>query len=72
MAKFTIHQAKTQLSRLIQRALRGEEVVIANRDQPLVKLSAIQGKRRALGLFKGKVSIAPDFDAPLDDFKDYQ
>ena len=70
----TIHQAKTHLSKLIRKALEGEEVIIANRDKPLVRLQAIEpakGKRR-LGWAKGLVSyMAPDFDAELEDFEEY-
>jgi prevent-host-death family protein len=43
MAQVTIHQAKTHLSRLIRKALAGEEVVIANRDKPVVKLTVVSG-----------------------------
>jgi prevent-host-death family protein len=70
----TIHQAKTHLSKLIRKALEGEEVIIANRDKPLVRLQAIEppkGKRR-LGWAKGLVTyISPDFDAELEDFEEY-
>ena len=43
----TIHQAKTHLSKLIQRALAGDEVVIAKRDQPLVRLQPLNQTRRS-------------------------
>lgn len=49
----TIHQAKTHLSKLIRKALAGEEVIIANRDKPLVRLEALSassGARRIGGL----------------------
>ncbi len=42
MSVVTIHQAKTHLSRLIQRALEGEDIVIAKRDEPLVRLQVIR------------------------------
>lgn len=74
MTQATIHQAKTHLSKLIRKALDGEEVIIANRDKPLVRLEAIKppkGKRR-LGWAKGLVTyMSPDFDAELDDFEEY-
>lgn len=74
MTQATIHQAKTHLSKLIRKALAGEEVIIANRDKPLVRLEVIEppkGKRR-LGWAKGLVTyMAPDFNAPLDDFEEY-
>ena len=55
MTQATIHQAKTHLSKLIRKALKGEEVIIANRDKPLVRLQVIEppkGKRR-MGWAKG-------------------
>src|SRR5436190_625096 len=64
----TIHQAKTHLSKLIRKALDGEEVIIANRDKPLVRLEAVHSKKskRKLGWGKGLVTyVAPDFDEPL-------
>ncbi len=74
MTQATIHQAKTHLSKLIRQALAGEEVIIANRDKPLVRLEAIKprkGKRR-LGWAKGLVTfMSPDFDAELKDFEEY-
>ena len=45
MTQATIHEAKTHLSRLIRQALDGEEVVIANRDKPLVRLEALASAR---------------------------
>lgn len=53
MTQVSIHQAKTQLSRLIQKALAGEEVVIANRNKPVVRLTMVEEvkpKRRLGGL----------------------
>ncbi len=69
-----VHQAKTQLSRLIERALAGEEVIIARNNKPTVRLEVIPQTRhkRQLGALKGLVKyMAEDFDEPLDDFKDY-
>ncbi len=70
----TIHQAKTHLSKLIRKALEGEEVVIANRDKPLVRLEAIEqpkGKRK-LGWSKDLVTyMAPNFNDELDEFEEY-
>lgn len=69
-----IHDAKSQLSRLIQLSLEGEEVVIAKNNQPVVRLQAIKPaiKKRQLGSMKGFVlSITDDFDQPVDDFQDY-
>lgn len=62
-----MHDAKTNLSRLAERAARGEEIVIARSGRPLARLVALQSSRRPrqLGLWKGEVRIGEDFDAPL-------
>lgn len=69
-----VHEAKTHLSRLIQEALEGEEIVIARGNEPVVRLVLVESARpkRSVGWVKGKVTMAPDFDAPLDDFSDYR
>lgn len=59
-----IHDAKTRLSKLVEHAMSGEEVIIAKAGQPLVRLVPIktdQGPRRG-GQWKGRVRIARDFD----------
>jgi prevent-host-death family protein len=63
-----IHEAKTHLSRLLERVAKGEEVVIAKAGKPVARLIpfARPGKR-ILGMDAGKVWIADDFDAPLPD-----
>jgi antitoxin (DNA-binding transcriptional repressor) of toxin-antitoxin stability system len=75
MRQVTVLVAKTQLSRLIDETLRGEEIVIARGKMPVVKLVALtsveRGARR-LGSAKGEVRMARDFDAPLADMDDYQ
>jgi len=67
METITIHKAKTELSRLIERACRGEEIVIARGKKPVVRLVAIEDKhgRRKAGTLKGKISYTPDAFAPL-------
>jgi prevent-host-death family protein len=61
-----IHEAKTHLSRLIERVEAGEEITIARAGRPVAKLVAVQQRRpRRPGLWKGRVRISPDFDAPL-------
>jgi prevent-host-death family protein len=71
-----IAQAKAQLSRLVERALAGEEVVIARANKPLVRLAPVASAARARrkpGSGKGELLyVAPDFDAPLEDFRDYR
>ncbi len=74
MKQFDIHEAKARLSELIQKAMLGEEVIIARDNKPVAKLDAFRPKRprRKIGSAKDKiVYIAPDFDAPLEDFKNY-
>ena len=72
MKVVNIHEAKTHLSRLIQEALDGNDVVIARGNEPLVRLVVIESARRqrSLGWATGQITIGPDFDAPLDDFTD--
>jgi prevent-host-death family protein len=67
METVTIHKAKTQLSRLIEKACRGEEIVIARGKTPVVRLVAIEDKRgqRNPGAWKGKIEIGPEFFEPL-------
>jgi prevent-host-death family protein len=60
-----IHEAKTQLSRLIERALRGEEVTIAKAGRPVVRLIPIRPEKPVLGSAVGFVSMQPAWDAPM-------
>lgn len=64
MNSTNIHQAKTHLSRLVQRAAEGEEIVIAKAGKPLAKLVPYREKNipRNPGFWRGKVKIADDFD----------
>ena len=63
-----IHQAKTHLSRLLQRVAAGEEVTIARSGIPVARLVAVAPQaKRPLGFARGEVWIADDFDAPLSD-----
>jgi prevent-host-death family protein len=67
MSVVTIHQAKTHLSRLIERASQGEEVIIARGAKPvarLVPVGEIKGKRQP-GSLRGKLSVGPEFFEPL-------
>ena len=69
-----VHQAKSQLSKLIERALAGEEVIIARNNKPTVRLEVLPEARRKrkLGALQGLVKfMADDFDEPLDDLKDH-
>ena len=63
MAVVTIHQAKTNLSKLIERAKAGEEIVIAKGSEPVARLEPIKrirGKRGLAGIMKGKWPDLPD------------
>ena len=73
MLQVNVHEAKTNLSKLIQKVVDGEEVVIAKGNQPIIKLVLIENlkPKRRLGTAKGKIKISDDFDAPLEDFKEY-
>jgi prevent-host-death family protein len=64
-----IHEAKTHFSRLLQRVAGGEEVTIARAGVPVARLVAVENKKkkRPLGMDRGKVWVADDFDAPLPD-----
>jgi prevent-host-death family protein len=59
-----IHEAKTHLSRLVDRAAAGEEIVIARAGKPVARLVGYEApvERRRLGVWRGAVWIAPDFD----------
>ena len=59
-----MHQAKSTLSRLVERALAGEDVVIARNGEPLVRLVPVPKERkpRVPGRSKGKIWISPDFE----------
>ncbi len=67
METINIHAAKTHLSRLVERAAAGEEIVIAKNGRPIARLVALGrgGRPRKPGALKGRVRIGPDFDAPL-------
>jgi antitoxin (DNA-binding transcriptional repressor) of toxin-antitoxin stability system len=63
----TIHSAKTNLSKLIEAALAGEEVVIARGKTPVVKLVPVPRSRFKIGLLKGQLTgLGPDFFEPMD------
>ncbi len=69
MEAVNIYEAKTRLSQLVDKAASGEDVVVSRNGKPLVRITQLEGVRRPIkfGVLKGKVRIAPDFDAPLPD-----
>lgn len=72
METINIHKAKSNLSSLIKRALKGEKIIIASRGEPLVTLNKVQKKKdRVPGKLKGKIWIAPDFDETPPEFEEY-
>ena len=71
MTIYNIHEAKTHFSKLLEQVLNGEEVVIAKAGKPVARLSRFVAEDvspRIPGIDKGKVTIMPDFDAPLPEF----
>jgi prevent-host-death family protein len=74
MTQVNIHEAKTNLSKLIDKVMKGESVVISKSNKPVVKLvlvDELQTKRK-LGTAQNLVKISDNFDEPLDDFEGYQ
>lgn len=61
-----IHEAKTHLSRLVERVEAGEEVVIARAGRPVARLVPIERRTRprVLGSLRGQIWVAPDWDSP--------
>lgn len=68
MVQVGVHEAKTNLSRLLTRVAAGEEVVITRSGRPVARLVPVERTgRRELGMDRGRVFIADDFDSPLPD-----
>ena len=65
--KVSVHEAKTQLSRLIERVAGGEEIIIAKSGKPIARLVPYAPKRavRRPGAMRGKIRIRKNFDEPL-------
>ena len=73
--KVNIHAAKTNLSKLVERAAKGEQIIIAKAGQPVAKLIAYHkdSPLRKPGLWKGQVMIAKDFDElPIEVMKAFE
>jgi prevent-host-death family protein len=73
MDAVSIHEAKTQFSRLVARAEAGEEIVVRRGAKPVAKIVAYHAPttRRVLGALVGQITIADDFDETPDDFAEY-
>lgn len=67
-----VHEAKTHLSRLLERVEAGEEITLARAGRPVARLVPFrhQQEPRKPGIWKGKVVIGPDFDDPLPEFEE--
>jgi prevent-host-death family protein len=70
MTQLDISQAKSDLSKLLDLAIQGEEIVITQDDKPVAKISPIKRLLKR-GSAKGKVWMSDDFDQPLEDFQEY-
>ena len=73
MTQLDITQAKADISKVLDLAIQGEEIVITQDNKPVAKISPIPPVLRSLkrGSAKGKVWMSDDFDEPLEDFKEY-
>jgi prevent-host-death family protein len=72
MTVYNIHDAKTHFSKLLERVLNGEEVVIAKAGKPVARILPYgldDHSPRVPGIDRGKIIIMPDFDAPLSEFE---
>lgn len=71
MTTFNIHEAKTHFSKLLERVLKGEEVIIARAGKPVARILPMvtDVSTRKPGNDAGKIIIAPDFDDPLEEFE---
>lgn len=69
MGVINVHAAKTQLSRLLDAAAAGEEVIIAKAGKPVARLVPLTGAKqpRRLGILAGKIHVPDNFDDPLPD-----
>lgn len=67
MTIVNVHEAKTHLSRLLERVEQGEEIVIARNNRPIARLVAHARPERQPGRLRGRIHIADNFDDPLPD-----
>ena len=71
---YNMYEAKTRLSELVDKARRGEQVVLMNRGKPVAMIVPFPRapRLRKLGFLKGKVKLLPRWDEPIEDFSDYR
>lgn len=67
MKHYTVHEARSHLSRLLRRAEAGEEIVITRSGQPVARLTPVYESRRNFGQDRGRFVVPDDFDAALED-----
>lgn len=67
MDSVNIHEAKTHLSRLIERVEKGEEILIARNGRPVARLVRAEQVERVPGSLRGRIHLSDDFDDPLPD-----
>lgn len=67
MSTYNIHEAKSQLSKLIEAMEQGETVIIAKAGKPVAQLGPLRapGATRVRGILKGQIKLGPEFDEPL-------
>jgi antitoxin (DNA-binding transcriptional repressor) of toxin-antitoxin stability system len=67
MSTYNIHEAKTQLLKLIEAMHQGETVIIAKAEKPVAQLGPLRaaGGQRVRGVLKGQIKLGPEFDEPL-------
>jgi prevent-host-death family protein len=73
MIQVNIHEAKTHFSKLVNKAIAGEVIIIAKDNKPvakLVQITTVKCKRK-IGSAKGKINISSDFDQIPEEFKEY-
>jgi prevent-host-death family protein len=70
MIQVNMHEAKSNLSALAEKARAGEQVVIARAGEPWVELVPYAGARHRPGGYEGQIAVAPDFDAPNEAIAD--
>jgi antitoxin (DNA-binding transcriptional repressor) of toxin-antitoxin stability system len=74
MTTVTIQEAQAALPDLIDKLAPGEEMVITENSEPIAKLTRTEAQKQwpcKAGSAKGKIWMAPDFDAPLEEFREY-
>ena len=69
MPVVNIYEAKTQLSKLVDQAASGEDIIIGRNGKPIARITALTPTKQPIrfGILKGRIKVANDFDAPLPD-----